>query len=151
MDSEGAFGKVINGVCVVTVKAGDKINGMTAAWYTRVSFSPPLVMVSVAPKRFTHDLIKKAGSFCINLLAEDQLPYAKAFGFSSGRTTDKFRGVKHKPGKTGSPILDGAAAYLDCRLIHSYDAGDHTLFVGEVVEAGATEKRPLHSRMEDYC
>ncbi|MFH0862257.1 MAG: flavin reductase family protein [Candidatus Altiarchaeota archaeon] len=150
MEAEEAFDKIINGVCVVTVKAEGKINGMTAAWYTRVSFSPPLVMVSVAPKRFTHGLIKKAGSFCINILAEDQLPLAKAFGSSSGRTTDKFKGVKYKAGKTGSPILEDTAAYLDCRLAHSYEAGDHTLFVGEVVDAGASEKRPLPSRMEDY-
>jgi flavin reductase (DIM6/NTAB) family NADH-FMN oxidoreductase RutF len=150
MDPDAALGKIINGTCVVTAKSGKKGNGMTAAWFTRVSFSPPLVMVSVGHKRFTHGLIRESGSFCINVLAEGQLPLSKHFGFSSGRNADKLEGIPHTSGKTGSPVLEGTAAHLDCRLVSSYEAGDHTLFVGEVVDASASKKRPLLATMEDY-
>jgi flavin reductase (DIM6/NTAB) family NADH-FMN oxidoreductase RutF len=149
-DIESAFAKIINGICVVTACADGKANGMTAAWYSRVSFDPPLIMVSVAPKRFTHDLIKKSGFFCVNILAEDQLHLSKAFGFSSGRTKDKFAGVGQRLGKTGSPVLEGVAGFLDCKLVSAFEAGDHTLFVGEVQDAAASGKKPLPSRMEDY-
>ena len=123
---------------------------MTAAWYTRVSLAPPLVMVSVASKRFTHGLIKKSGSFCINLLAEDQVSIARNFGFLSGRSVDKFEGIRYKAGKNDVPILEDTAGYLECNLVNSYEVGDHTLFIGEVVGCGASDKKPLPSRAEDY-
>ena len=143
MDVEKAFEKVVTGLHVVTVKADDKVNGMTAAWVTRVSHVPPLVMVSVGKTRYTHDLIKEAGSFCVNILAEDQDNLSSRFGFKSGRNLDKFEGIKYDEGKTGSPILKDTVGYLDCKLISSYDAGDHTLYVGEVIDAEASPKKPL--------
>jgi flavin reductase (DIM6/NTAB) family NADH-FMN oxidoreductase RutF len=150
MDTEAAFSKVLNGIAVVTAESGGKANGMTAAWFTRASFNPPLVVVSVGKTRHTWGLIRKSGSFCLNVLSEEQVPLARKFGFSSGRDSDKLEGVGWKALKTGSPVIDGAAAWLDCKLIHEYEAGDHTLFVGEVVDCGSSKKKPLPSRMEDY-
>ncbi|MBD3387830.1 MAG: flavin oxidoreductase [Candidatus Altiarchaeales archaeon] len=143
MDAEGAFEKIVTGIHVITVKAGDKVNGMAAAWVTRVSHSPPLVMVSVAHTRFTHNLIQQAGSFCVNILAEGQDDLVTRFGFKTGKSTDKFDGLPYGTGETGSPILDGTAGYLDCKLISSHEAGDHTIFVGEVVDAKAYDKNPM--------
>jgi len=150
MNTDEAFDKVVNGIAVVTVNARGKSNGMTAAWFTRVSFNPPLVMVSVGHSRHTHGLIGEAGSFCLNILAEGQVSLARKFGFASGRNADKFAGVSFREGKTGSPILEGVAGHLDCRLAAAYNAGDHTLFVGEVVDSGASDLKPLASRREDY-
>jgi len=150
MDVEEAFGKILNGVAVVTADAKGKRNGMTAAWFTRVSLKPALVMVAVGKSRFTHALIEEAESFCLNILAEDQVDLAKRFGLASGRKTDKLAGLRTSKAAAGSPVLEGVAAYMDCRLIGRFPAGDHTLFVGEVVDSGSTGKLPLPCRAEDY-
>jgi len=151
VDFDAAFDKIVNGTAVVTVKYGDKANGMTAAWYTRVSNNPPMIAVSISYRRFTYELIKKSGFFCINLLAEDQIPLAKKFGFSSGRNSDKFKGVSYKSAKSGSPVLDGVAGYLDCKVHKMVEAGDHMIFIGEVIDAAASDRKPLPARMEDYA
>jgi flavin reductase (DIM6/NTAB) family NADH-FMN oxidoreductase RutF len=150
MDVDGAFGKVVNGVSVITVKAGGKVNGMAAAWVTRVSFAPPLVAVSVGHTRFTHDLIKEAGSFCVNILASGQMELANNFGFKSGRNNNKFKVVEYATGKTGSPVLKGTAGYLDCRVVEAVEAGDHTVFIGEVIDASSSDKKPLIYNSEEF-
>ncbi len=150
MDAEEAFGKILNGVAVVTAGAKGRRNGMTAAWFTRVSHKPPLVMAAVGKSRFTHGLIEDAGCFCLNVLAEDQLELAKRFGYGSGRKADKLAGLPVSKAETGSPVLEGVAAYMDCRLAGMFPAGDHTLFVGEVVASGSSGRRPLPCRAEDY-
>ncbi len=143
---------VPTGVWVVTVRAGDKINGMTAAWATQVSFKPPLVAVAIASPRFTHALIKDSGFFCLNLLADDQKEMAKHFGFKSGRKVDKFKGIDFENGPKGSPILKDAVAYVECQLKDTFTTGDHDLFVGEVVDAAELKKgvAPLIFRWEDF-
>jgi flavin reductase (DIM6/NTAB) family NADH-FMN oxidoreductase RutF len=151
MDIDAAFDKVVNGTAVVTVKAAEKANGMTAAWYTRVSSNPPMVAVSISYRRFTYELIKRSGFFCLNLLAEDQLAVAKKFGFSSGRDSDKFKDIAYRSAKSGSPLIEGIAGFLDCKVVKMVEAGDHMMFIGEVINAGATDKRPLPARMEDYA
>jgi flavin reductase (DIM6/NTAB) family NADH-FMN oxidoreductase RutF len=150
MDSEKAFGKVLNGVCVLTVKGAGKVNGMSAAWFTRVSHIPPLIAVSVGLRRHTRNLIVESKCFCVNMLAEGQVDVARHFGFSSGRDHDKFEGLDYSTAKTGSPVLEGTAGYLDCRLHKMCEAGDHVIFVGEVIASEAFDRPPLLARMEDY-
>ena len=128
------------GICIVTVRAGDKINGMTVAWATQVSFNPKLAAVSIAPQRFTYGMIKESGYFCINALSKDQGNIARHFGFKSGKKTDKFKDVKHRAALKGSPVLEDAVAYLECEVKDVFTAGDHDIFIGEVVDAG--ELRP---------
>jgi flavin reductase (DIM6/NTAB) family NADH-FMN oxidoreductase RutF len=151
MDAEAAFGKLINGIAVLTVSASGRKNGMTVAWFTRVSHDPPLVMVSVGRGRHTKALLEESGYFCLNVLAKDQVALAKAFGFHSGRDRDKFAGVRHHDGDTGAPVIDGAAAYLECSIVGIDEAGDHIMFVGEVVASGASARPPLPSAKEDYA
>lgn len=132
---EVVFSAITHGVYVVTTRDGEKINGMTAAWVSQVSFNPLLLMVSIAHTRYSHDLIKNSGIFAINVLTTEQIGLGKRFGYKSGRQVDKFAGLHHVPAVTGAPILPEAYAFLDLRLVHTYPAGDHTLFVGEVVQA----------------
>ena len=129
------FRSLVHGVYVVTTRCGDRLNGMTAAWVSQVSLHPLLLMVSIAPTRYSHDLIKESGIFAINVLTSDQVDLGKRFGFASGRKVDKFAGLDYITAATGSPILPQAQAYFDLNLLETYSAGDHTLFVGEVVEA----------------
>lgn len=143
---------VSHGVYVVTVRTKEKINGMTAAWVSQVSLRPLMLMASIAPVRYSHGLIKESGYFAINTLDEGHKDLAKHFGFKSGRKTDKFKDISHFDAPNGSPVLDGALAFFECRLLDAFTAGDHTLFVGEVVAARLLkgDTRPLIFHWEDY-
>ena len=143
--------KIANGVSIVTSKSGDKINGLAIAWMSQVSITPPQVMVAIGKAKYTHELIDKSKVFAINILSESQKALAKHFGLQSGRKVDKFSSVKHESKKTGAPILKDCLAYLDCRLSKSLDVGDHTILVGEVVDAGVKRKEaPLIYNSKDY-
>lgn len=128
--------RLIHGVYVISTKLGDKVNAMTAAWVGRASFSPPLVTVSIGKTRFSHDMIKASGIFAINVLGTGNIEVGKHFGLKSGRKTDKFADVAYDTKTTGAPILRDCIAWMDCKVISSHDAGDHTLFIGEVLDAG---------------
>ncbi|MBI4699270.1 MAG: flavin reductase [Nitrospirae bacterium] len=150
-DFEKVFGNILNGVFVITTTHGDKVNGMTAVWVARSSFNPPMLSVSIGKARYSHELIKESGIFAVNILSEQQTAQGKHFGFKSGRKTDKFKDIEYTTRKTGSPILKDISGYFDCKVVNSCDAGDHTIFVGEVLDAEAYEnKHPLLFRHEDF-
>lgn len=118
-----------------------KHNVMTASWVSQVSFRPPLVMVSIAPERYTYGLIEKSGEFVVSILAEDQAEIANFCGTHSGRDVDKVSalGIRTRPGKAVKvPILEDCLANIECRVAATYPAGDHVLFVGEVVGGSVT-------------
>jgi flavin reductase (DIM6/NTAB) family NADH-FMN oxidoreductase RutF len=97
-----------------------------------VSLEPPLVAVSPAKSSTSWPAIEAGGRFCANVLGDGQEDLAKRFA-KSGR--DKFEGVAWTPAPaTGSPLLDGVAAWIDCRVYERYEAGDHWLVLGEVLE-----------------
>ena len=139
------------GVAVVTSRKGEKINGLTVAWMTQVSYNPPLVVISVAPQRYTYEFIMESKVFAINLLDAGQQALAKHFGTSSGRKVDKFKDVPYSTKRTGAPILKEAIAYLECDVVSTFAAGDHSLIVGHVI-ASETLKNvaPLIFRAEEY-
>jgi len=147
-----AFTALVHGVYVVTTRLEDRVNGMTAAWVSQVSLNPLLLMVSIAPARFSHDLIKESGVFAVNVLTQDQIDLGKRFGYQSGRRVDKFAGLTYITAATGAPILPQAHAYFDMKLVDTFPAGDHTLFVGEVVEAKILhpEIQPLVFSKKDF-
>ncbi|HBO84703.1 MAG: flavin reductase [Deltaproteobacteria bacterium GWC2_42_11] len=150
-DINAAMSKLTHGVYIITTKAKDKINGMTAAWVSKVSFDPPLVMVAVGLGRYSHELMKEGKVFAVNILDERQIDIGKHFGTKSGRKVDKFKGIEYETRVTGSPILKDAIAYIDCKLVSTYPAGDHTLFIGEVVDADVLrEGEPQVFKHEDY-
>jgi flavin reductase (DIM6/NTAB) family NADH-FMN oxidoreductase RutF len=143
---------ISHGVYIITVRTKDKINGMTAAWVSQVSLNPLMLIVSIAPARHTHNLIKEAGYFAINVLMENQKDIARHFGFQSGRRVNKFEGRSCYDATKGSPVLEDAFAFFECKLVDTFKAGDHTLFVGEVTEARLLkeDKKPLIFDWNDY-
>ncbi|MEO5356520.1 MAG: flavin reductase family protein [Nitrospirae bacterium YQR-1] len=126
---------ITHGVYVITVNAKGKVNGMTASWVSQVSFSPLMLMVSIAPGRYSNELIKESGYFAINVLSSEQSKEARLFGFSSGRTVNKFKNIPYFNAPNGSPVIESAMAYCECKLNSVFSAGDHELFVGDVVSA----------------
>lgn len=128
--------KIIQGVYVISTRLDDKVNAMTAAWVSRASFEPPLVTVAIGKARYTYEMIVKSGVFAVNVLSNEHISVGKHFGLKSGRKSDKFAGIDYETKSTGSPILKECTAWMDCRVISSIDAGDHVVFVGEIVDGG---------------
>ena len=127
---------------VIGARDGDKINFMAAAWHTGVSHSPPLYLVSIAPKRHTHDMIIETGEFTCNFLPLDQLKIIHGCGIVSGADLDKVDKLEiplEESTIVKCPTIESAYAAYECRVVHRYPAGDHTLFVGEVVAVHSDE------------
>lgn len=128
--------KIIHGVYVISTRLNDRVNAMTAAWVARASFDPPLITVSIGKTRYSHDMIRESGVFAVNVLGPDNIATGKHFGLKSGRKTDKFAGIPYDTKVTGSPILKDCVAWADCRVVSHHDAGDHTVFIGQVLDGG---------------
>ncbi len=137
------MGNLATGVAVVAARHPDTGEpfGLTANSFTSVSLEPPLVLVCVQQHLRSHDCIRRAEHFSVNLLAEHQEETSRRFARWDG--DEKFAGVAHGTGPSGAPVLDDALAWLDCRLWASYPGGDHTIYVGEVLAGHAREGNPL--------
>jgi flavin reductase (DIM6/NTAB) family NADH-FMN oxidoreductase RutF len=128
------MGRFATGVTLVTARgAGGQPAGTTANAVTSVSLDPPLILVSMAHTSTTWPSIRDSGHFAVNILGEHQEDTCRRFGAKTG---DRFEGVGWNHGKTGSPILHEAIAYLDCVIDSEHEAGDHMIVVGRVVDLG---------------
>ena len=128
------------GVGVVTARHGPLLAGMTANAIASISVDPPLMLASIARKAETHGAIIGSHAFAISILSEDQRALAECFARPT--TAEKltgFCGAAWEEAETGSPVLEGALAFFDCRLTARHDGGDHTIFLGEIVAAGFRE------------
>lgn len=140
------------GLYVVGSRAGDRRNGMTLNWATQVSFDPKLVAVSVEQTALTHELIAEGGVFSLNVVDRDDRAIVRKFTrpVEVDLEAMTLNGFPFHDGRTGAPVLDQAVAYADCQVRQRLECGGHTLFVGEVLDAGfqKPEDTPV-LRMED--
>jgi len=141
---------ITHGVYIIGVKHGSKINGMTAAWVNQVSSQPPMISVAIGKTHYTSELISKAKSFSVNVLSTKQMELARKCGFVSGRDQAKLQEAKITYQTTGAPILSNCAAYLDCKLSHKFEVGDHILFIGTVIKADSKNQPVLIFRSSDF-
>lgn len=136
------LGHWVTGVAVVTTRTADgRPCGLTANAVASLSLEPPLVLVCVERQADTHDCILRTGSFAIAVLGQAQERLARRFALDEAG--GKFDGVAFREERTGAPVLEGALAWVDCRLWRHYEGGDHTIFVGEVLAGDAQEGEPL--------
>ncbi len=134
------MGHFATGVTVVAARHGPLLAGMTANAIATISIDPPVLMASIARKAETHTAIIGSHAFSVSVLADDQQSLAECFAQPTTATKlIGFCGAAWEEAETGSPILDGALAYFDCRLTERHAVGDHTLFLGEIVAAGYRE------------
>jgi flavin reductase (DIM6/NTAB) family NADH-FMN oxidoreductase RutF len=136
--------RLINDGCtiLVTSKHGDKESIITLAWQSPVSASPPLAVISVAPPRYSHDIISQSGEFVINVPPFSLLKETMHCGTVSGRDEDKFEGAgltRETAQIVSAPLIAECIGHLECKVVKEVTAGDHTLFLGEVVAASAAE------------
>ncbi len=131
---------------IVAAADGNRRGGLVATWVNQCSIDPaaPLALVGLAPGHFTTELVAASGAFCLHLVASDQVDLAWPFALGTGRTRDKFATLAVTTAATGSPLIVGCLAWLDCRVVTSYDAGDRIYFWADVI-AGRREHggRPL--------
>ena len=133
------------GLYVVTVAHGGEDHGMTANWLTQAAFDPPMAVVAIESTSKTIGMIRDAHHFVINLLLTGQRELAGKLGRSSAQAPQKLKGIKTKPAPTsGTPVLVDALGWVECRVVATLPAGDHTLVLGEIVAAGVEhEGEPL--------
>jgi len=129
------LGKAVYGCYLMTVKSGDMINGMPLSLFMQTGFDPPMVACGVSPKRRTHQMVKDAGSFAVVFLKKDQADLVDAFKIKGEDPGKKYDGVDWEEGETGAPLLKDCLGYVECRLVDSFSPGDHTMFIGEVVNS----------------
>ena len=137
------MGHFASGVTVVTTRLPDgKPCGLTANAVCSVSIDPVLLLVCVERGADSHDCIRDAGFFAVNVLP-DEGGESLSRRFATWEVDDKFRGVAYREERTGAPVLEDALAWIDCRVAEALPGGDHTIFLGAVQAADAREGTPL--------
>ncbi len=135
------LGRFASGVTVITARTPDGTDyGMTVSAFCSVSLSPPLVLASVAMDADMCDVLRSVEFFGVSILDVDQEAISRRFAEHQG---NRFDGIGYQRGKSGVALLDGVLAHAECRIVNRQDAGDHTLFLGEVEDASVSGDRPL--------
>ena len=138
------------GIYVLTTRSGSDINGMIASWVSQVSFDPPLMMVAVHPNRYSHTLITQSRIFALHSLDRSQKDLLARF--KGPDPAAKFSSIAWHDGVTGCPVLSDCIGCLECRVIQTLAPGNHTLFIGKVVNAEFNgEKSPLSTLDYEGC
>lgn len=118
----------------ITTVSGDKVNANIATWVMQVAMGGKMVCVALYKIDYTIELVKESKILNINLLSTKQTGLIQKLGRKSGRDTDKFKNLKYALDDRGCPYLTEAIGYVQCKVLHSTDAGDHELFVCEVIK-----------------
>jgi flavin reductase len=152
-DFRKAMGCFATGVTIITVDEDGEIHGMTANAFSSVSLDPPLVLVCVDHRAKTHAHLHARKRFGVNVLSSTQQAISEYYAQSS-----EFEKHQHAEGAGarftrtahGTPVLEGALAYLECRLHSAQPAGDHTIFIAEVEHVELHEGEPLLYFRSEY-
>lgn len=116
-----------------------EVAAATVNWVTQTAFKPPLVVVGVKTDSGAHEIIKQSGHFALNVLGKSQTGLAFAFFKPAERDGHTVNGEHFHFGASGAPLLDSAAATIECRLSQTVENGDHSVFIGEVIDASVKE------------
>jgi flavin reductase (DIM6/NTAB) family NADH-FMN oxidoreductase RutF len=141
----GVFDLLDPPVWLVTAAAGGKAGGLIATGVMEASIVPamPRVLACLARQHHTWGLVEEAGTFALHLLGEEHLEWVWRFGLRSGRDLDKVGGLAWRAGPGGAPLLEGARAWLDCRVESRMDTGDRTVYLAEVLDGAAAGAGPV--------
>jgi flavin reductase (DIM6/NTAB) family NADH-FMN oxidoreductase RutF len=136
------LGRFASGITVVTTRDAEQRDvGMTVSAFCSVSLDPPMVQVCVDHAASLYAALVVSTRYGVSILAAEQEALSRRF--ATAESTRRFEGIGYRRGESGLILLDDALAHLECRIVASHDAGDHTMFVGEVESANARSARPL--------
>ncbi|HRC61887.1 MAG: flavin reductase family protein [Dehalococcoidia bacterium] len=125
------IGRFATGVTVITFRTDHVTRGMTANAVASLSLDPTLLIACIDKRTSAHAALAQADGFAVNILAEDQLEISRLFARPG---LEGMGDVEYRTAVTGAPILDGVLAWFDCAVHERFDGGDHTIFVGRVLE-----------------
>lgn len=137
-----ALKRIPYGFYSITARSEDDLNAMVANWVTQVSFTPRLVAVGIAKDAYTHQLIGEGGVFAVNIFNKDDQDALMPFTKSRDKKPEKMEEASYEAApETGCPILEGAAAYVECEVVEIVDVGgDHDIVVGKAVNAAVMKE-----------
>lgn len=142
-----ALRMITYGLYVIGVCRDGELNGFTADWLTQTSFDPPLVALAVKRDTTSHAMIEASGVFSVNVLESGQQELAAKFFRPLHRVGNKLGDVEFYLGKTGCPILREALGWFECEVIARFREGDHSVMIGQLVNAGVHRQgKPLALR-----
>jgi flavin reductase (DIM6/NTAB) family NADH-FMN oxidoreductase RutF len=147
MDSGAAatlFAALDRELWLVTAAASGRRSGLIATFVSSASIvsEMPRLLVGLARQHFTWELIEASGAFGIHLLREANIEWVWRFGMHSGRDSDKFTGLVTHAADTGSPLLEGTAGWMDCRVEARMDTGDRMVYLAEILAVEACAAGP---------
>ena len=123
------------GLYVIGVREGDTHHAFTGSWFSQCSMKPPRVMLGVRHGTHSLDLLKKGKVFSVNFLSKDDKKIFEQFFKATPSNGNRFGELTYRTKKTGAPILDKAISHLECEVVEIHEAGDHSIVIGEVIEA----------------
>lgn len=135
-----ALSHFASGVTIVTTEHEGTDYGLTVASFASLSLNPPLVLVCISKSSSSHDPIVKSKKFGVSILGSDQEAVSGRFASRGG---DKFAGLDVRRGTLGIPLVGNALCTLECRVHDQVVGGDHSIFIGEVVDTQTREGAPL--------
>ncbi len=144
LEFRSIIGHFATGVTVITTAAGEELQGMTANAIASLSLDPVMILICVEKQTHTHRVLDQGGVFTVNILTEHQEDVSRLFAKRAEPEIGTLRGQRFSLGTTGAPILEDCLAYLECRVSSVADGGDHSIFLGRVVDGRVTsDARPL--------
>lgn len=135
--------RVPAGVVVVSTRLGDEYRGLTASSLVSISLDPPMVLVGLERTSATRGAVLEAKAFNVNVLTRTQEFIADRFAGRAPAVDPRWASLPHRAGSNGIPLIEGCAAWLECRLVAVHPAGDHDVCVGEVAWAEPGAGDPL--------
>jgi flavin reductase (DIM6/NTAB) family NADH-FMN oxidoreductase RutF len=137
----------VTGVTVVTAMDETKPRGLAVNAFASISLDPPTVMVCVQRTSSTYDCLFRASHLAINILSTDQLDVVHRF---AAKSEDKFSGLDWKPGLSGTPVIERSSAHMEVEIRERLQAHTHTVFIGRVVHAAASDRPPMVYRAGQF-
>ncbi len=142
-DFKACLSRFVSGVTIVTYKNENNFGGLTVSSFSSLSIEPPLILFCLQKTAPSHEKIKSAGAFCVNILSNGQENLSNSFANHDQNKHELILQAGFSEKVSGSPILKGTLAFLDCKLDNFFDGGDHSIVVGKVLDLGANpDTRP---------
>ncbi len=142
------MGRFATGVTVASTVVDGETWGMTANAVASLSLEPPLVLLAVMRETSSHQMFLRGHCFALNILAVEQQHLSVRFSATGPRD---FRELDTTTAVTGAPILVDALGWIDCRVVQVLPGGDHDLFIGEILDGGCRDGRPLLHYCSQYA
>ena len=136
IQKKNALRKMTYGLYVATARDTESTAGGTINWISQASFEPPLIIAGIKRDSRLHQAIENSKAFAVHVVGKTQKALATSFFRGATEENGKLNGYAFSPGTTGAPVLSDPPAWFECRVLDVIRRGDHTIFVGEVVDAG---------------